>query len=93
MRVPVWLLPFSLLAMAVVAVPVAVLEEAGLPRYRALRAELIEIQRHNGRLRREVRSLVRQVDALRKDPSEVELIARDQLGMVRRGEIVFQFPE
>jgi cell division protein FtsB len=32
-----------------------------------------------------------EVDALRDDPAAVERIARDQLGMVRRSEVVFQF--
>jgi cell division protein FtsB len=31
------------------------------------------------------------VQELRDDPAAVERIARDQLGMVRRSEVVFQF--
>lgn len=88
-----WLLPFGLLVMAIVAVPLRILDPQGLPRYRALSAELVHIDGENERLEREVRSLTHEVEALRTDPSAVERIARDELGMVRDGELIFQFPE
>ncbi len=88
-----WLLPLSLLIGAIVAVPLLVLDERGLPRYRALRSELAEIERTNARLRDEVRRLDSDVRGLRTDERAIERIARDELGMVREGEIVFQFPE
>jgi cell division protein FtsB len=90
---PVWLLPFGLLVFAIVAVPLHILDHQGLPRYRLLHAELYRVQENNVRIRREVQSLSREVDHLRTDPRAVELIARDELGMVRSGEIVFQFPK
>ncbi|MFW6067734.1 MAG: FtsB family cell division protein [Myxococcota bacterium] len=92
-RAAVWLVPFALLVMAIVAVPLHILDEAGLPRYRALRSELQEVEAQNGRLRREVRALEGEVGALRTDPAAIERIARDELGMIRDGEIVFQFPD
>lgn len=88
-----WLLPLSLLVGSIIAVPLLVLEDAGLPRYRALRDELHEVRRQNERLREEVRRLDHEVGALRTDEAAIERIARDELGMVRAGEIVFQFPE
>lgn len=88
-----WMLPLSLLIGSIVAVPLLVLGEAGLPRYRALRDELHEVHRHNERLREEVRQLDHEVRALRTDETAIERIARDELGMIRDGEIVFQFPE
>ena len=88
-----WLLPFALLVLAIVAVPLRILDAQGLPRYRALSTELSEVKNHNARLRREVRDLEREVRALRTDPAAIERIARDELGMVRPGEMVFQFPE
>jgi cell division protein FtsB len=91
-RAVAWLLPFGLLVLSITAVPLLILDERGLPRYRALRAEKQEIERINGRLRREVRSFSGDVDRLRSDPSTLERIARDELGMVREGEILFQFP-
>ena len=88
-----WLLPLALLALAIVSVPVLALDEEGLPRWRALRRELGEVEHENDRMRREVDDLGRDVDALRSDPEAIERIARDELGMVRPGELVFQFPE
>jgi cell division protein FtsB len=86
-----WLLPFCLLVLAIVAVPLRILDEQGLPRYRALLHQRDEIRVENERLRREVRDLERDVHALRTRPETIERIARDELGMVREGEIVFQF--
>lgn len=86
-----WLLPFCLLVVAIVAVPLRILDEQGLPRYRALLAEREQIRARNEGLRREVRALEREVEALRTRPETIERIARDELGMVREGEIVFQF--
>lgn len=88
-----WLLPFLLLVVATVVVPVRMLDEQGLPRYRALRSELADIQSANERARREVRLLKATVVRLRDDPAEIERIARDELGMLREGELMFQFAE
>lgn len=88
-----WLLPFALLVLSIVWVPLRILDEQGLPRYRALREERAEVLRVNDRLRREVRTLRREVEALRSDPRAIERIARDELGMIREGELLFQFEE
>lgn len=87
-----WLLPFALLVTAIVAVPLRMLDEEGLPRYRALKRELERVDADNDRLRRELRDLSREVRSLKSDPDALEHIARDELGMVRPGELVFQFP-
>ena len=52
-----WLLPLGLLLFAIVFVPLRILEAEGLPRYRALRAELQQTRESNARLRREVAML------------------------------------
>lgn len=88
-----WLLPLTLLATAIVSVPMLVLGDAGLPRWRALRAELAEAEHENDRLRREVDDLRVEVEALRHDPAAIERIARDELGLAREDELVFQFEE
>lgn len=87
------LVPFALLVLAVVVVPLRMLDEQGLPRYRALEAELREVRAKNEKIARDVADLERDVRALRTDPAAIEHIARDELGMVRRNEILFQFPE
>jgi cell division protein FtsB len=80
-----------MLTLALVAVPVLVLEPAGLPRLRALQKELDSVNAENDELRRDVVRLRVEVRDLRDDPAAVERIARDQLGMVRKSELVFQF--
>jgi cell division protein FtsB len=88
-----WLLPLGLLLFAIVFVPLRILEAEGLPRYRALRSELQQTRDANARMRREVLELQERVDRLRTDPEAIERIARDELGMLRSDEIVFQFGE
>lgn len=78
--------------MAVVVVPLQILDEQGLPRYRQLRTELEQVKERNIELDRRAGALMRQVERLRNDPSAIESVARDELGMVRDGELVFQFP-
>jgi cell division protein FtsB len=80
-----------MLSLALVAVPVLVLQPQGLPRLRSLQRELDEVETQNADLKREVSRLRVEVKELRDDPAAVERIARDELGMVRRSEVVFQF--
>jgi len=91
-RALLWMLPFGLLILSIVSVPLAILDDEGLPRYRALKQELAEVERVNGRLRRDVEELHREVDDLRDEPDAIERIARDELGMIREDELLFQFP-
>jgi len=86
------LLPFALMVMAVMTVPTLVLDEQGLPRYRHLREELQALRQSNEDLVQEIATLKGEIEALRTDPGYVERIARDELGMVRAEEFVFQFP-
>lgn len=88
-----WLVPLLVLLLAVVSVPVRILDDQGLPRYRALVAEREELRNQNARLTRGLRELDAEVKSLREDPEALERIARDELGMVRTSEIVFQFDE
>jgi len=80
-----------MLSLALVAVPVLVLQPEGLPRLRGLQKELDQVDKENDELKREVTRLRVEVQQLRDDPAAVERIARDELGMVRKSEVVFQF--
>jgi cell division protein FtsB len=84
-------LPIAMLSLALVAVPVLVLQPEGLPRLRGLQKELDQVDKENDELKREVTRLRVEVQQLRDDPAAVERIARDELGMVRKSEVVFQF--
>ncbi|MFT3925974.1 MAG: septum formation initiator family protein [Myxococcales bacterium] len=85
------LLPFGLLVFAVFAVPLRILSEEGLPRYRKLSAQLTRIQADNVALNKSIKQLSEDVEGLRSDPRAVERIARDELGLLREGEVLFQF--
>ncbi len=85
-------LPLGILALAIFGVPILILAPEGLPRMRALERELSDVTAENDALRRSVTDLRGDVKRLRDDPAAVERIARDQLGLVRKSEIVFQFP-
>lgn len=89
----VWLrgLPLAVLTVSLVAVPVLVLEPQGMPRMRALEKELRGVEDENADLRRDVARLRGEVKDLRENPTAVERIAREQLGLVRKSEVVFQF--
>ncbi|MGA3124391.1 MAG: septum formation initiator family protein [Polyangiaceae bacterium] len=84
-------LPIAILSLALVAVPLLVFEPEGLPRLKGLKNELDDVKRENDDLRREIVRLRVEVRELRDDPAAVERIARGELGMVRRSEVVFQF--
>lgn len=84
-------LPLAVLTVSLISVPFLVLEPQGLPRMRALETELSGVQTENAELRRDVGKLRTEVKALRDSPKAVERIAREQLGLVRKSEVVFQF--
>src|SRR5882762_4232144 len=84
-------LPLAVLTLSLVAVPILVLEPQGLPRMRGLEAELKGVETENADLKRDVARLRTEVKDLRENPQAVERIAREQLGLVRKSELVFQF--
>ena len=84
-------LPIAMLCLALVAVPILVLEPEGLPRLRGLEKEHDDVTAENAESYREVERLRVEVRELRDDPAAVERIARGELGMVRKSEVVFQF--
>lgn len=69
-----------------------ILSADGLPRLRALEKELAQVHRENGEQRRQIEFLRKSVQNLKDNPDSVERIARDELGLVRKNEVVFQFP-
>ncbi|MBI4704440.1 MAG: septum formation initiator family protein [Deltaproteobacteria bacterium] len=85
-------LPISLLLLALVGAPVMILAPEGLPRLRGVEREIESVERENAALRREIDVLRARVSRLRDDPAAVEQLARDELGLVRQSEVVFQFP-
>jgi len=85
-------LPVLILVVAAVGAPALMLSQEGLPRLRMLRAEMAQVEEENAELSENIRQLQLEVERLKRDPSAVERIARDELGLVRNNEVVFQFP-
>jgi cell division protein FtsB len=86
-----WLLPFGLLVYAVFSLPVLVLNEGGLPRYRQQRDLLARFQRENAALIVDISRLEREAHGLRYDADTVERVMRDEAGWIRKGEVLLQF--
>jgi cell division protein FtsB len=84
-------LPIAILSLAVVAVPVLVLAPDGLPRLLSMQKDLADVRSENKQLRHDVGQLRVEVRRLREDPAAIERIARDELGMVKKNDVVFQF--
>jgi cell division protein FtsB len=85
-------LPLAVLVVAVIGAPLMILSPQGLPRLRGLEKELADVDEENAEMRRQIEDLRGRVTRLRDDPAAVERIARDDLGLVRQTEVVFQFP-
>ena len=85
------MLSFGLLVFTMVSVPLLIFDDKSYPRYQSLKTELSRSEANRAQLEREVEALKRRVDRLKNDPHAIERIARDDLGMVRPGELIFQF--
>ena len=86
-------LPIALLAVAVFSVPAMVWSPTGMARLDVLRAERAEVDAQISGLRQELRQLRARVEGMKNDPRAIERAARDELGLVRRTEVVLQFSE
>ena len=86
------ILPIAVLAIALVGAPIMILAPDGLPRLRTVESELSTVENENAQLSREIEVSRAQVLRLRADPAALERLARDELGLVRQSEVVFQFP-
>jgi len=89
-RIDQWL-PLALIGLALVSVPVQVLSPNGLPQLRHLEAERAKTLEQEQLLRQEIAQLRAEVERIKNEPSAVEQVARDELGLVRPTEVVFQF--
>lgn len=85
------LLPLAVLLVAILAVPYMALSQDGLSRLERLHEERNHMEAELRRLTREIRSLRSRVREIKEDPAAVERVARDELGLVRKTEVVFQF--
>jgi cell division protein FtsB len=86
-------LPIGILAVAIVSVPVMIFSASGLERLNSLRHERARADEEISRLSQQIRELRSEVDRIKDDPAAVEQVARDELGLVRQTEVVFQFKD
>jgi cell division protein FtsB len=63
--------------------------EGGFRRYARLKRDLATLEERNGKLAADNARLKREVQRLRAEPAALERAARENLGLVRGGEIVF----
>jgi cell division protein FtsB len=84
------LLGAAALAGALAWVPYRVYQADGYARHRQMRDQLDDLSRQNQGLRDRNQSLRREIRRLRTDPEAVGQVARDELGLVKPGEIVIQ---
>lgn len=63
--------------------------EGGFRRYSLLKRDLASLEERNAKLTAENTKLKREVQRLRTEPAALERAARENLGLVRSGEIVF----
>ncbi|HET7541563.1 MAG TPA: septum formation initiator family protein [Polyangiaceae bacterium] len=84
-------MPLAVLAIAAISVPMMMLSATGLPRLKGLREEKVRADEEVSRLSQQIWELRAEVARIKDDPAAVERAARDELGLVRRTEVVFQF--
>ena len=79
--------------LSIVLVGAALLGEHGVLRHEKLREELAHAKTLNDGLEADNRRLRAEAEALRSDPEYVESVIRDELGFVRKDELIFLFKE
>ncbi|HWO13936.1 MAG TPA: septum formation initiator family protein [Polyangiaceae bacterium] len=85
------LVPLGMLLVAAVSVPWMLWSPSGLSRLGALRAQRETLALEVARLERDIERLRYQAESIKTSPSSIERVARDELGLVRRTELVMQF--
>jgi len=60
---------------------------------RRTKREIEKVQKDLARLNKENAELAEEVQALRTDPSKIESIARDGLGLAKPGEVIIKIPQ
>ena len=63
----------------------------GLVQIYHLKKEREKIEYSNARLRAENQKLPAQIERMKHSKEEVEKVAREELGLVKKGEVVYQF--
>ena len=73
-----------------VAIHAFVFDDMALWRYLAMREQLRGLETSIGELKRSNAAVREEIDRVLDDPARIEELAREQLGLVREGETVYQ---
>lgn len=65
--------------------------EMGLVKYYRMKAQYRDLVEEISRLKQDNARLAIEVQGLRSDPAVIERLARDNLGLARKGEIVYYY--
>lgn len=84
------LLVAGALALGVGYLPYHLYLRSGLAHFVSLRTELAELEARNQKLRAGIIELRLQLERFQGDSEAAERVARDELGMVRSGEVIFK---
>lgn len=60
---------------------------------RRTQQEIKQIREQIGKLNAENKSLAGEVNALKTDPKAIERVAREDMGLVRPGELIYKLPD
>jgi cell division protein FtsB len=71
----------------------SVLDPNGLRKARRNESEVLRLERENASLSERVARLRREVKALQGDPAALERAAREELGFVKPGEVVYNLDD
>ncbi len=82
-----------LLVFGVLTLLISFVGEYGILSSYRLENQETELQQELQTLYFREQELIREVEALKTNPEYIESIARRELGLVRRGEIIYHFPE
>ncbi len=88
-----FLIAVGLLLAAAMSLSFLIFGQRGLLELCRLRRQHDSVEQGNAELRFRNQALARQVDALRHDPVTIERLARERLGMVKEGEVVYYLPK
>ncbi len=78
------------MAISLAYVPYRLLDPVGTRHVAEIRSEMEEVRVRQAKLTADNARLRREIDGLRRDPSVIEDIAREDLGMVRADEIIIR---
>lgn len=83
---------FMIVGIALLGLMLVVLfGDHGLLELRHMRAAQARLLQSNEQLTRENLQLYRNIDRMKNDPEFIESVARHELGMVRKDELIFKF--